>query len=56
MASSGELCSCLLNSATRIYVLKPLNGENKPLENVLDNCYDKELLSDVFYKLILKNC
>ncbi len=44
------------NNIENIYVLKPLHGENKPLENILDNCYSKEILSDVLYKLVLKQC
>ncbi len=39
-----------------IYVLLPLHGEAKPLENILNNCYEKEIFSEVFYKLNLKNC
>ncbi len=39
-----------------IYVLLPLHGETKPLENILNNCYHKEIFSEVFYKLNLKNC
>ncbi len=44
------------NNIKYIYVLKPLHGEKKPLENILVNCYRKEVLSKVLYKLILKNC
>ena len=44
------------NDIKSIYVLKPLHGETKPLENVLDGCYQKKNFSDVFYKLILTNC
>ena len=44
------------NDIKNIYVLKPLHGETKPLENVLNNCYQKQLYSETFYKLILKNC
>ena len=39
-----------------IYVLKPLHGETKPLENILKDCYEKQTFSDAFYKLILNNC
>ena len=44
------------NNIKSIYVLKPLHGETKPLENVLEGCYQRKNFSDVFYKLILKNC
>jgi len=44
------------NDIKNIYVLKPLHGESKPLENVLDNCYQKQSYSETFYKLILKKC
>ena len=30
------------NNINNIYVLKPLHGETKPLENILQNCYKKE--------------
>ena len=44
------------NGIKSIYVLKPLHGETKPLENVLNGCYQRKNFSDVFYKLILKDC
>ena len=44
------------NDIKKIYVLKPLHGETKPLENVLKNCYRQENFSETFYKLILNNC
>ena len=44
------------NNINNIYVLKPLHGETKPLENILQNCYKKENISENFYKLILNNC
>ena len=44
------------NNIQNIYVLKPLHGENKPLENILKNCYQKKKISETFYKLILNNC
>ena len=44
------------NDIKSIYVLKPLHGETKPLENILKGCYQRKNFSDVFYKLILKNC
>ena len=44
------------NDIKSIYVLKPLHGETKPLENVLEGCYQRKNFSAVFYKLILKNC
>ena len=42
------------NNIKNIYVLKPLHGETKPLENILKDCYEKQTFSDAFYKLILK--
>ncbi len=44
------------NNIKNIYVLKPLHGETKPLENILKGCYQRKNFSEVFYKLILKNC
>jgi|TARA_B100001741_G_scaffold287891_1_gene265693 hypothetical protein len=44
------------NKIKNIYVLLPLHGENKPLENVLENCFEKQTFSEVFYKLKLSNC
>ena len=44
------------NNIKNIYVLKPLHGETKPLENILKNCYEKQIFSETFYKLILNNC
>ena len=44
------------NNIKNIYVLKPLHGETKPLENILKNCYQKRVFSETFYKLILNNC
>ena len=44
------------NNIKSIYVLKPLHGETKPLENVLKNCYQKQIFSETFYKLTLNNC
>ena len=44
------------NKIKNIYVLLPLHGETKPLENILSNCYQRESFSEVFYKLDLKNC
>ena len=44
------------NNIKHIYVLKPLHGEAKPLENVLENCYQKQVFSKTFYKLVLKDC
>ena len=44
------------NKIKNIYVLLPLHGETKPLENILSNCFRKEEISNVFYKLILKDC
>ena len=44
------------NNIKNIYVLKPLHGETKPLENILKNCYQKQIFSETFYKLTLNNC
>ncbi len=44
------------NNIKNIYVLKPLHGEAKPLENILKSCYQKKIISETFYKLILNNC
>ena len=44
------------NNIKIIYVLKPLHGEAKPLENILKSCYQKKIISETFYKLILNNC
>ena len=44
------------NDIKNIYVLKPLHGETKPLENILKNCYKKHIFSETFYKLVLNNC
>ncbi len=44
------------NNIKSIYVLKPLHGETKPLENILKSCYVRKNFSEVFYQLILKNC
>ena len=41
------------NNIKNIYVLKPLHGEKKPIENILKNCYEKKNFSEIFYKLIL---
>ena len=43
------------NNIQNIYVLKPLHGENKPLENILKTVTKKKI-SETFYKLILNNC
>ena len=44
------------NNIKNIYVLKPLHGETKPLENIVKTCYEKQIFSETFYKLILNNC
>jgi len=46
----------LENEIKHIYVLKPLHGENKPLENILKKCYKKEIFSETFYKLDVSKC
>ncbi len=44
------------NKIKNIYVLKPLHGETKPLENILKNCFTKTDIAENFYKLKLFNC
>ena len=44
------------NNLKVIYVLKPLHGDERPLENVLENCFQKVELTEKLYKLELKNC
>lgn len=44
------------NNIKNVYVLKPLHGEEKPLENIFEDCLSKETFSEVFYKIDLKNC
>lgn len=44
------------NNIKNIYVLKPLHGETKPLENILKDCYQRKIFSETFYKLVLNNC
>ncbi len=44
------------NNIKNIYVLLPMHGETKPLENILNNCFKRLNYSDNFYKLILNNC
>ena len=36
------------NNIKNIYVLKPLHGETKPLENILKNCYQKQIFQKLF--------
>ena len=36
------------NNIKNIYVLKPFHGEKKPLENILKNCYQKQIFSETF--------
>ena len=44
------------NNLKVIYVLNPLHGDERPLENVLESCFQKVELSEKLYKLELKNC
>lgn len=44
------------NNIYNIYVLKPLLGEEKPLENIFGDCLVRKDFSDYFYKLNIKNC
>ncbi len=44
------------NKIKNIYVLKPLHGEEKPLENIFGECILKKNFNKNFYKISLKNC
>ena len=44
------------NNIKSIYVLKPLHGEEKPLENIFGDCLTKKYFSKTFYKIDLSNC
>lgn len=44
------------NKIKNIYVLKPLHGEEKPLENIFGKCMIKKRFNENFYKISLKNC
>ena len=44
------------NKITKIYVLKPLHGENKPLENIFGHCLEKKIFSTTFYKIDISRC
>ena len=44
------------NNIKVIYVLKPLHGDTKPLENIIKSCSEKIILSEFFYKIKLNNC
>ena len=44
------------NKIKNIYVLQPLLGEKKPLENIFGNCLKKITLSKTFYRLNLSKC
>ena len=44
------------NKIKDIYVLEPLLGEKKPLENIFKECFKKEVLSATFYKINLSDC
>ena len=44
------------NNIKVIYVLKPLHGDTKPLENIIKSCSEKVILSEFFYKIKLNNC
>ncbi len=44
------------NEINLIYVLKPLHGEEKPLENLFNNCLRKDMISDTLYRIDIKNC
>ena len=39
------------NDISNIYVLKPLHGEDKPLENIFGHCLQKKILSTTLYKI-----
>ena len=44
------------NELKNIYVLGPLHGETKPLENIFGNCLKKRYFNKVFYKIIINKC
>ena len=44
------------NNIRNIYVLQPLLGEEKPLENMFGSCLKKTSLSKTFYKINLSEC
>ncbi len=44
------------NDVINIYVLKPLHGDDKPLENIFGHCLEKKILSTTFYKIDLSKC
>jgi len=44
------------NDVINIYVLKPLHGDDKPLENIFGHCLEKKILSNTFYKIDLSKC
>tara|TARA_B110001452_G_C15154227_1_gene401668 strand:+ start:588 stop:1049 length:462 start_codon:yes stop_codon:yes gene_type:complete len=44
------------NNINNIYVLKPLHGEENPLQNIFGHCLEKENLSQTLYKINLNNC
>ena len=44
------------NDVINIYVLKPLHGDDKPLENIFGHCLEKKVLSNTFYKIDLSKC
>lgn len=44
------------NNIKNIYVLKPLHGEEKPLENIFENCLKKRYFNEVFYLIDIKKC
>ena len=44
------------NKIENIYVLQPLLGDKKPLENIFGDCLKKKVLSNTLYKLNLSTC
>ena len=44
------------NQIENIYVFMPMHGEEKPLENILNNCFKKIILSKTLYKLDISDC
>ena len=44
------------NDVINIYVLNPLHGDDKPLENIFGHCLEKKILSTTFYKIDLSKC
>ncbi len=44
------------NNVKNIYVLKPLHGEERPLENIFEGCLKKRYFNKVFYLIDITEC